>query len=112
MAQATRSKSNRPDQTAAFKAAVGATVRAIAGKAELEVSFSADRPILTSDKARLTNRAEPNLLRTLGKLEAFGFLEMRTVARRRVPTAKVDKLRLEIDPYAMLDRIEIMPARR
>lgn len=68
------------------------------------------KPQSVAELARLTNRAEPNLLRTLGKLEAFGFLEMRTVARRKVPTAMVDKLRLEIDPYAMIDRIEMSPA--
>ena len=55
MAQPPRAKSNRPDTTAAFKSAVGATVRAVAGKPKLEVSFSADRPILTTDKARLAN---------------------------------------------------------
>jgi cobaltochelatase CobT len=55
MAQPPRSKGNRPDTTATFKSAVGATVRAIGGKPELEVSFTADRPILTSDKARLAN---------------------------------------------------------
>lgn len=65
------------------------------------------KPQSVAELARLTNRAEPNLLRTLGKLEAFGFLEMRMVARRKVPTAMVDKLRLEIDPYAMTDRIEM-----
>jgi len=48
-------------------------------------------PQSVAELARLTNRAEPNLLRTLGKLEAFGFLEMRTVDR----------------PYSMSDRIEI-----
>src|SRR5690606_32881586 len=53
MAQPPRSKANKPDPTAAFKAAVGAAVRTIAGRHELEVSFTADRPILTSDKARL-----------------------------------------------------------
>ena len=68
------------------------------------------KPQSVAELARLTNRAEPNLLRTLGKLEAFGFLEMRTVARRRVPTAIVNKLRLEIDPYAMADRIDMIPA--
>jgi hypothetical protein len=31
---------------------------------------------------------------------------MRTVERRRVPTVTVGKLHLEIDPYAMADRIE------
>ncbi|MHB1111129.1 MAG: hypothetical protein ACYCZU_12545, partial [Devosia sp.] len=55
MAQPPRSKANRPDATAAFKSAVGATLRAVAGKPTLEVSFSADRPILSADKARLAN---------------------------------------------------------
>src|SRR3979490_1276550 len=59
---------------------------------------------------RLPNRAEPNLLRTLGKLEAFGFLEMRTVDRRRVPTPMIKMLHFAIDPYSMADRIEISPA--
>jgi len=62
-----------------------------------------------AELARLTNRAKPNLLRTLGKLEAFGLLEIRTVDRRRVPTVMVDTLRIEIDPYAMADRIETRP---
>src|SRR3569833_1968513 len=55
MATPPRSKANKPDTTQAFKSAMGAAVRAIAGKPELEVSFSADRPLLTSDKARLAN---------------------------------------------------------
>jgi cobaltochelatase CobT len=55
MAQPPRSKSNKPDTTQAFKTAMGAAVRAIAGKPELEVSFSADRPLVTADKARLAN---------------------------------------------------------
>jgi len=54
MAQPPR-KPNKPDTTALFKSAVGATVRAVGGKRELEVTFSADRPILTADKARLAN---------------------------------------------------------
>lgn len=67
------------------------------------------RPQSVADLARLTNRAEPNLLRTLGKLEAFGLLEMRTIGRRRVPTVLIDTLRVEIDPYSMADRIETRP---
>ncbi|MCP8888955.1 cobaltochelatase subunit CobT [Devosia ureilytica] len=55
MAIPPRNKANKPDQTQAFKSAMGATVRAIGGKADLEVSFTADRPLLTSDKARLAN---------------------------------------------------------
>jgi predicted transcriptional regulator len=68
------------------------------------------KPQSVAELARLTNRAEPNLLRTLGKLEAFGLLEMRTVARRRVPTALVGVLHVRIDPYAMADRVEATPA--
>src|SRR5690606_26435954 len=53
MAQPPRSKTNKPDQTMAFKTAMGAAVRTIAGRPDLDVSFTADRPILTADKARL-----------------------------------------------------------
>ena len=67
------------------------------------------KPQSVAELTRLTNRAEPNLLRTLNKLEAFGLLEMRTVDRRRVPTATACMLHLEIDPYAMADRIETRP---
>lgn len=55
MANPPRSKPNKPDQTQVFKSAMGSTVRAIGGKADLEVTFTADRPLLTSDKARLAN---------------------------------------------------------
>src|SRR5258708_2931021 len=68
------------------------------------------KPQSVAELARLTNRAETNLLRTLGKLEAFGFLEMRTVNRRRVPTPLIGMLHFAIDPYAMADRIEVSPA--
>ena len=64
------------------------------------------KPQSVAELARLTKRAEPNLLRTLGKLEAFGLLEMRMVERRRVPTVLIGKLHVEIDPYVMADRIE------
>ncbi len=53
MANEPRSKPNKPDTTQAFKTAMGSAVRAIAGKGELEVAFTSDRPILTQDKARL-----------------------------------------------------------
>ena len=68
------------------------------------------RPQSVAELSRMTNRAEPNLLRTLAKLEAFGFLEMRRVGRCRVPTATVGRLHVDIDPYAMSDRIEYRPS--
>ena len=63
------------------------------------------KPQSVAELARLTRRAEPNLLRTLAKLEAFGLVEMRMVDRRRVPTPVVGMLHLDIDPYAMADKI-------
>ena len=68
------------------------------------------KPQSVAELARLTHRAPPNLQRTLDKLEAFGLLEMRKVDRRRVPTVMVGSLHVEIDPYAMADRIEARPA--
>ena len=71
--------------------------------------------LLTPDNRSLLRTirdAKPHLLRTLGKLEAFGLLEMRSIGRRRVPTTLVGMLRVDIDPYAMADRIEAGPANR
>jgi predicted transcriptional regulator len=64
------------------------------------------KPQSVAELARLTDRKEPNLLRTLDKLEAIGLVEMRIINRRRVPTATVGTLHVEIDPYVMADRIE------
>ena len=66
-----------------------------------------EHPQSVADLARRTKRAEPNLLRTLAKLEAVGLVEMRLVERRRVPFPRVAKLRFEIDPYAQNDRVEL-----
>jgi predicted transcriptional regulator len=49
--------------------------------------FRDAKPQSVAELARLTHRAEPNLLRTLNKLEAFGLLEMRTIYR---PAAVTD----------------------
>jgi len=46
-------KSGIGKSTDIFKSAVAVVVRAIAAKPELEVGFSADKPVLTSEKARL-----------------------------------------------------------
>ena len=67
------------------------------------------KPRSVAALARLTNRAEPDLSRTLGQLEALGLLKIRIVARRRVPTVMVDRVRVEIDPCAMTDRIVTTP---
>lgn len=64
-------------------------------------------PKSVADLARMANRASPNLLRTLAKLEAFGLIEMRSDGRRKVPVARIRKLHVEIDPFSENDRFEL-----
>lgn len=64
------------------------------------------KPQSIAELAVLTGRAQPNLTRTLGKLEAIGFVRLKNVDRRKVPTATVHSLRINIDPFSQNDRLE------
>jgi len=57
--------------------------------------------------AEMTGRAQPNLTRTLAKLEAAGLITMATQGRRKIPTAAVTKIVVEIDPYTDTDRLRV-----
>jgi len=105
MAQPPRGKSNKPDTTQAFKTAMGATIRAIGGTAELEVSFTADRPLLTADKARLANLPRLPTRRDIAVARGQGdAMAMRlashdaTMHRKRAP--------LDADARAAFDALE------
>jgi predicted transcriptional regulator len=65
------------------------------------------KPRSIAELAELTGRAAPNLTRTLAKLEAAGLVKMKTVNRRKVPTALAKSLRVKIDPYSDRDVLEI-----
>ena len=65
------------------------------------------KPESVAALARMTGRAQPNLTRTLAKLEAAGFVAMTTVGRRKAPRATAGKLVVEIDPYAQRDRLRV-----
>ncbi|MGA7950821.1 MAG: MarR family transcriptional regulator [Thiobacillaceae bacterium] len=65
------------------------------------------KPQSIAELAELTGRAQPNLTRTLGKLEAVGFVRFKSVNRRKVPTASVHSLRIKIDPFSQNDRLEL-----
>ena len=65
------------------------------------------KPQSINELAEITGRAASNLTRTLAKLEAVGFVQMRTVERRKVPTPAVHRLHVEIDPFSENDRFEI-----
>jgi predicted transcriptional regulator len=66
-----------------------------------------ERPQSVADLARLTQRAGPNVLWTLAKLEAIGLIEMQTAGNRKIPVSRVYKLRLEIDPFSQNDRFDV-----
>jgi len=66
-------------------------------------------PQSIAELATLSGRAASNLTRTLTKLETAGFVRMEgSTDRRKVPTAVVQRLRVEIDPFSQKnDRLEI-----
>ncbi len=66
------------------------------------------KPQSVAELAEISGRAQPNLTRTLAKLEAAGFVRMqRGTERRKIPTAVIRKLRVEIDPFSQNDHLEI-----
>jgi predicted transcriptional regulator len=65
------------------------------------------RPQSVAELAALTGRAQPNLTRTLAKLQAAGFITMKAIGRRRTPSVVVRKIVVEIDPYSDRDRLRV-----
>ena len=63
------------------------------------------KPQSIAELAELTGRAQPNLTRTLGKLEAIGFVRFTNVSRRKIPTAVIRSLKISIDPFSQKDRL-------
>src|SRR5438445_724592 len=55
----------------------------------------------------MSGRAQPNLTRTLAKLEAAGLITLKTTGRRKTPSASVKRIMVEIDPYSDHDRLRI-----
>jgi predicted transcriptional regulator len=65
------------------------------------------KPQSVAELVQLTGRAQPNLTRTLAKLEAAGFITMKAVGRRKAPSAAIKKIVVEIDPYSDSDRMRV-----
>ena len=65
------------------------------------------KPQSVAALVEMTGRAQPNLTRTLAKMEAAGFITMTPVGRRKAPSAAVKKIVVEIDPYSDRDRLRV-----
>lgn len=66
-----------------------------------------EQPPSVAALARLTHRAEPNLARTLSKLEAAGLVAFRQDGKRRAPISLARQFLVHVDPFSANDRIEI-----
>ena len=85
---------------------VGALVRLLTPENRQLLAIIRDRkPPSIAALAEMTGRAQPNLARTLAKLEAAGFITMQTTGRRKAPSATIKKIVVEIDPYSDHDRL-------
>jgi predicted transcriptional regulator len=65
------------------------------------------RPQSVAELGAMTGRAQPNLTRTLAKLEAAGFIRMTRVGRRKAPSVAIRRIVVEIDPYSDRDRLRV-----
>ncbi len=63
------------------------------------------KPQSIAELAQMSGRASPNLTRTLGKLEAVGFVCITSVNRRKVPSVTIRRFRVDIDPFSQSDRL-------
>jgi predicted transcriptional regulator len=87
---------------------VAAVVRLLTPENRQLLAIIRDRkPRSVAELVQMSGRAQPNLTRTLAKLEAAGFIKMKTVGRRKAPSAAVKKIVVEIDPFSDRDRMRV-----
>ena len=87
---------------------VDAMVRLLTPENRQLLALIRDRkPQSVAELVEMSGRAQPNLTRTLTKMEAAGFITMKAVGRRKAPTVAVKKIVVEIDPYSDRDRLKV-----
>lgn len=87
---------------------VEAVVRLLTPENRRLLAIVRDRkPQSIAELVEMTGRAQPNLTRTLAKLEAAGFIKMKSAGRRRAPSTTIKKIVVEIDPYSNRDRLRV-----
>ena len=65
------------------------------------------KPQSVAELVQMSGRAQPNLTRTLAKLEAAGLITMKALGRRKAPRVAIKKILVEIDPYSDRDRLRV-----
>jgi len=66
------------------------------------------KPQSVAELVKMSGRAQPNLTRTLAKLEAAGLIAMTAGdGRRKTPSVSIKKILVEIDPYSDRDRLSV-----
>jgi predicted transcriptional regulator len=87
---------------------VDAVVRLLTPENRQLLAIIRDRkPQSVAELVEMSGRAQPNLTRTLAKMESAGFITMKVVGRRKAPTVAVKKIVVEIDPYSDGDRLKV-----
>ncbi|MGY3614537.1 HVO_A0114 family putative DNA-binding protein [Bradyrhizobium sp. USDA 10063] len=88
---------------------VDAVVRLLTPENRELLAIIRDRkPQSVAELVQMSGRAQPNLTRTLAKMEAVGFIRMRAAGhRRKAPSVTIKKIVVEIDPYSDRDRLSV-----
>jgi predicted transcriptional regulator len=68
------------------------------------------KPRSIAELAKLSQRAAPNVVRTLDKLVALGLVYFLSEGRSKAPRVAARKITIEIDPYSSKDVISVTPA--
>jgi predicted transcriptional regulator len=87
---------------------VDAVVRLLAPENRRLLAIIRDRkPQSVAELVHLSGRAQPNLTRTLAKMESAGLITMKAVGRRKAPSVAVKAIIVEIDPCSDRDRLSV-----
>jgi len=87
---------------------VDAVVRLLTPENRQLLAIIRDRkPQSVAELVEMSGRAQPNLTRTLAKMESAGFITMKAVGRRKAPSVAVKKIVVVIDPCSDRDLLNV-----
>ena len=107
----TVARGERPAPVSAAKPSfnsVDAVVRLLTPENRQLLAIIRDRkPQSVAELVAMSGRAQPNLTRTLAKMESAGFITMKAIGRRKAPSVAVKKIVVEIDPCSDRDLLNV-----